>query len=84
MSSALKMYFEARKAYNQAIDNVVNNQQVVEDIKKKFEEQHPGYYINSISAVTGLISATVHRKVDNRIVEAMVFPKSDGTWDFKH
>mgnify|MGYP003607931971 FL=1 len=45
---------------------------------------YPEYYIHLIGAVTGFISASIYRKSDNRIVEAISFPNHNGTWSFKH
>jgi hypothetical protein len=84
MNPKLKAYFEARRAYDKAVADVVDDPQVVEDIKKDFEEMYPEYYIHLIGAVTGFISASIYRKSDNRIVEAISFPNHNGTWSFKH
>lgn len=84
MNPKLKAYFEARRAYDKAVADVVDDPQVVEDIKKDFEEMYPKYYIHLIGAVTGFISASIYRKSDNRIVEAISFPNHNGTWSFKH
>lgn len=77
MNPKLKAYFETRRAYDKA---------VADDpyIKKDFEEMYPEYYIHLIGAVTGFISASIYRKSDNRIVEAISFPNHNGTWSFKH
>lgn len=64
--------------------SMVDDPQVVKDIKKDFEEMYPEYYIHLIGAVTGFISASIYRKSDNRIVEAISFPNHNGTWSFKH
>jgi len=84
MNPKLKAYFEARRAYDKAVADVVDDPQVVEDIKKDFEEMYPEYYIHLIGAVTGFISASIYRKSDNRIVEAISFSNHNETWSFKH
>ena len=38
MNPKLKAYFEARRAYDKAVADVVDDPQVVKDIKKDFEQ----------------------------------------------
>lgn len=82
MESALATYLKAEDAYDKALNNIIRNPQVIENIRADFKKMYPKYYINGLSHTLGGLYASIYRKSDNKLVDGMGFPLSDGTWSF--
>lgn len=82
MNKHIEAYLKAREEYMNAMYSMTRNSEVIEEIKKDFEEKYPEYRIDRLSDTNDWITASVYRKSDNKIMDAFAYIRSNGEWEF--